>query len=114
MNWKLESEQPLTQLNEHQPDHIHDERREQIKRAALKVFAYRGIAGTKMSMITAQAGISQGLFYRYFNSKEELFTILVQDAMEEAQAAVKNVRHLPGTPYRTNKNINKKYAWWES
>ncbi|WP_420481830.1 TetR/AcrR family transcriptional regulator [Cohnella zeiphila] len=38
-----------------------DERREQIKKAALKVFAGKGLAGTKMSAIAAEAGISQGL-----------------------------------------------------
>jgi TetR/AcrR family transcriptional regulator, regulator of autoinduction and epiphytic fitness len=88
----------MTQPNEQQPGHIHDQRREQIKRAALKVFAERGIAGTKMSMIAAEAGISQGLSYRYFNSKEELFTVLVQEAIEKAGASIQNVPHLPGTP----------------
>ncbi|AJY73902.1 TetR/AcrR family transcriptional regulator [Paenibacillus beijingensis] len=88
----------MTPFNEQQPDRIHEERREQIKSAALKVFALRGIAGTKMSMIAAEAGISQGLSYRYFNSKEELFTLLVEEAMERAQEAVQNIAHLPGTP----------------
>lgn len=54
------------------PDRNQDERREQIKKAARKVFAIKGIAGTKISMIAAEAGISQGLTYRYFQSKEEL------------------------------------------
>jgi TetR/AcrR family transcriptional regulator of autoinduction and epiphytic fitness len=94
----MESEQTLTHINGSQSDGIHDERREQIKRAALKVFAYRGISGTKMSMIAAEAGISQGLSYRYFNSKEEIFTLLIQEALEEAQAAIRNLSHLPGTP----------------
>lgn len=88
----------MTQIHEQSPDRIHDERREQIKRAALKIFAQRGIAGTKMSMIASEAGISQGLSYRYFNSKEEIFSVLVQEAIEEAQAAIKNVHQLPGTP----------------
>ncbi|MFM1654225.1 TetR/AcrR family transcriptional regulator [Brevibacillus sp. B_LB10_24] len=88
----------MNQKHEDQIEHSHDERREQIKRAALKVFARRGITGTKMSMIAAEAGISQGLSYRYFSSKEELFTILVQEAMEEAQTAIKNAHQLPGTP----------------
>jgi AcrR family transcriptional regulator len=88
----------LTRQNIHQPDNIHAERKEQIKRAALKVFAHRGIAGTKMSMIAAEAGISQGLSYRYFSSKEEIFTLLVEEALVEAQMAIKYVPHLPGTP----------------
>jgi TetR/AcrR family transcriptional regulator, regulator of autoinduction and epiphytic fitness len=88
----------LAQVDEEQLDQIRDERREQIKRAALKVFARRGIAGTKMSMIAAEAGISQGLSYRYFSSKDELFTELVQEAMEGAHTALANIDHLPGTP----------------
>lgn len=30
--------------------------------------------------------------------KEEIFSLLVQEAIEEAQAAIKNVHQLPGTP----------------
>lgn len=75
-----------------------DIRREQIKKAALKVFAAKGISGTKMSMIADEAGISQGLSYRYFKSKEELFTTLIQEALEESKSAMKNVPLLPGTP----------------
>ncbi|WP_282940248.1 TetR/AcrR family transcriptional regulator [Paenibacillus sp. RC67] len=79
-------------------EHVQDERKDRIKKAALKVFAERGISGTKMSMIASEAGVSQGLSYRYFDSKEEIFTMLVQEAMEEAQFALKNIHHLPGTP----------------
>lgn len=49
-------------------------------------------------MIAAEAGISQGLTYRYFQSKEELFTLLVHEAIEEAQTSIRNVPMLPGTP----------------
>lgn len=94
----MESERTLKQLNEPKSDALSDDRRDQIKRAALKVFAKRGVDGTKMSTIATEAGISQGLSYRYFSSKEELFTILVQEAIDEAQAAIRNVRHLPGSP----------------
>jgi len=75
-----------------------DERRDQIKRAALKVFAKQGVSGTKMSAIAAEAGISQGLSYRYFASKEEIFTLLVQEAIDEAHYAVRNINQMPGTP----------------
>lgn len=84
--------------NETKSEPIQDERKEQIKKAALKVFAERGISGTKMSMIAAEAGISQGLSYRYFESKEEIFIVLVQEAMEAAQAAIASIPKLPGTP----------------
>lgn len=88
----------MAPLNEDQLHQIRDERKEQIITAAVKVFARRGIIGTKMSMIAAEAGISHGLLYHYFKSKEELFTMLVGQAMEEAEAAMKSVYDLPGTP----------------
>jgi len=88
-------------------DYAQDERREEIKRAALKVFARKGISGTKMSMIAAEAGISQGLSYRYFSSKEELFSLLVQEALEEAQTAIANIGNLPGTPFEQLKALTK-------
>ncbi|GGD88486.1 TetR/AcrR family transcriptional regulator [Paenibacillus nasutitermitis] len=91
-----------------QIEHVHDERREQIKRAALTVFARQGIDGTKMSMIAEEAGISQGLSYRYFSSKEEIFTELVREAMEESQKAIEEVQNLPGTPAELMRTFTKK------
>ena len=75
-----------------------DDRREQIKKAALKVFAKRGLQAAKMSMIAEEAAVSQGLSYRYFSSKEELFAILVQEALDEAQASSEGISRLPGSP----------------
>jgi AcrR family transcriptional regulator len=88
----------LSPLNEEQQLQIRDERREQIMSAALKVFARRGIIGTKMSMIAAEAQISHGLLYHYFTSKEELFTTLVEKAMLASDEAMQSVYKLPGSP----------------
>ncbi|GLX69643.1 TetR/AcrR family transcriptional regulator [Paenibacillus glycanilyticus] len=75
-----------------------DERKDQIKRAALKVFAEKGLAGTKMSMIAEEAGISQGLSYKYFESKDEIFALLVEEAIEESHNAIREIGQLPGSP----------------
>lgn len=88
----------MAPLNEEQLHQIRDERRDQIMGAAIKVFAHRGIAGTKMSMIAAEAGISHGLLYHYFKSKEELLTKLVEEAMAGAEDAISSIYRLPGTP----------------
>lgn len=76
-----------------------DERKDQIKRAALKIFAEKGLSGTKMSMIAEEAGISQGLSYRYFDSKDQIFALLVEEAIEESQNAVRNIHQLQGSPF---------------
>jgi AcrR family transcriptional regulator len=89
----------LSPLNKQQLNKIRDERRDQIKQAALKIFARRGFAGTKTSVIAVEAGISEGLIYRYFKSKDELFTELVQELMEEARREIEHIHQLPGSPF---------------
>jgi AcrR family transcriptional regulator len=88
----------LSPFNKEQFGQIRDERKGQIIRASLKVFSRRGIIGTKISMIAAEAGVSQGLFYHYFKSKDELFTSLVQEAMEESLSGIDNLYQAPGSP----------------
>lgn len=50
--------------------------REQILQAALIVFTQKGYAGTKMIEIARQAKINIATVYRFFESKEVLFTAL--------------------------------------
>jgi AcrR family transcriptional regulator len=95
----------LSPLNKHQLNQIRDELREQIKQAALKRFARHGYLGTKTSMIAAEAGISEGLIFRYFKSKDELFTTLVQELIEEAKKETENLQYLPGTPFEQIKAL---------
>lgn len=97
----------MSPLNKQQLDQIRDGRREQIKQAALKVFARRGYTGTKTSVIAEEAGISEGLIYRYFQSKKELFTTIIQELMEEAKRELEQVPSLPGTPLEQIRNLTK-------
>ncbi|MEK5389607.1 TetR/AcrR family transcriptional regulator [Margalitia sp. FSL K6-0131] len=97
----------MSPLNKQQLDQIRDERREQIKQAALKVFARRGYTGTKTSVIAEEAGISEGLIYRYFQSKKELYTTIVQELMEEAKRELTQAPSLPGTPFEQIRNLTK-------
>jgi AcrR family transcriptional regulator len=55
-----------------------EERRLQIIHTALKVFAANGFKGASIKDIAAAAGISQGLMYHYFPSKEALLEATVQ------------------------------------
>lgn len=66
--------------------------------AALRVFARHGLAGTKISDIAKAAGLSHGLVYHYFESKEAVFVALVVDAMERARLLVERVVRMRGTP----------------
>jgi AcrR family transcriptional regulator len=77
--------------------HIHEEQRSKILSAAQSTFARKGRAAT-MADIASEAGISQGLAYRYFTSKEEIFETLVRQSIRSAGEYDKIIRKLPGSP----------------
>lgn len=74
---------------------VKDERREQILSVALMLFATKGLAATRITDISAKTGISQGLIYHYFSSKEEIFVWLIRSAMDKMNEAARNLEQLP-------------------
>lgn len=52
-------------------------RKQQILDTALTLFVQQGYYGTKTSQISKQAGISEGLLFHYFPTKEKLLEELV-------------------------------------
>ncbi len=76
---------------------LREARREQIIGVAAVVFARQGLAGTKIDDLAAAAGMSQGLLYRYFASKEEVFTAVVQMLDEAGARLCAQVALQPGT-----------------
>jgi AcrR family transcriptional regulator len=59
-----------------------------IKQAGLKLFATKGLAATSIVDIAESAGISTGLLYHYYKSKEDLYAELVSAAITGANAAI--------------------------
>lgn len=76
-----------------------DERKQEILEAALRVFARKGYEKTSISDIAAEIGISQGLCYRYFPSKEMIYDMAL-DAYAE-YIAQQNLERF----YVTGKNL---------
>ncbi|MBN2320980.1 MAG: TetR/AcrR family transcriptional regulator [Acidobacteria bacterium] len=66
-----------------------DRRREQIIRTAFQMFAERGYAATKISDVASAAGLSHGLIYHYFKTKEDVFTELVKSATNVFRAVTR-------------------------
>lgn len=84
---------------------IKDERKEQILVNALKLFARRGLAATKINDIAEVSGFSQGLVYHYFKSKEELFMELVKKGLEESSQTLLQFEALPLEPLEKIRTI---------
>jgi AcrR family transcriptional regulator len=65
-------------------------RRAELVSAAAAVFAQRGVANTAVSDIVKAAGVAQGTFYLYFDSKDDAVLAVVEriaDAMIEKTSA---------------------------
>ncbi|MDR2009088.1 MAG: TetR/AcrR family transcriptional regulator [Bacteroidales bacterium] len=64
---------------------------ENIRDAGVKLFAKKGLAGTSINEIAKEAGISIGLMYHYYKSKEELYIELVKFALTTANELLKQL-----------------------
>ena len=80
-----------------QNQRIRDDRRQQILRAAAHVFARKGLAATTIADIAQAAGVSHGLAYHYFDSKEDIFAQLISRAMDGTERLLLEARSREGT-----------------
>src|SRR3989440_1820673 len=71
------------------------DRRSQILDAALVCFARRGFHQTSMHDISAEAGISVGLIYRYFENKEAVISAMADRHKKEISQMLDRARQAP-------------------
>src|SRR5436190_23115172 len=71
------------------------DRRAQILEAAMVCFAKRGFHQTSMHGISAEAGTSVGLIYRYFVSKEAVIAAMANRHKSEIQDLLERARQAP-------------------
>lgn len=74
-----------------QNEQIRVESKHKIMAAAFKLIAKNGYEATSIAMIAKKAGVSKGLLYNYFTSKEELVKALVMGAMEEGDELIETL-----------------------
>ncbi len=65
---------------------------ERIFRAALQLFAQRGLASTTIEQITELADVGKGTFFNYFRSKEDVFLSLGEIQLGNVEAALEDAR----------------------
>jgi TetR/AcrR family transcriptional repressor of uid operon len=71
------------------------DRKTQIIDAAIVCFAKKGFHQTSMHDISAEAGISVGLIYRYFENKEAVIAAMADRHKKEIQAVLERARQAP-------------------
>ncbi len=76
-----------------------NERRIQISRAALAVFARYGLKRASMTDVAEEAGLSRPAIYQYFKSRDDLlaacFDLVTEDGFAAAEAAAAGHRRMP-------------------
>jgi len=95
-----------------------EDRPQEITAAAFEVFAEKGYAAARVEEVARRAGVSKGLMYLYFRTKEELFKAVIRSivirrvdallqAVEETELSseafmrgplIEFMKQLPGSP----------------
>lgn len=73
--------------------------------AAFRLMSRNGYDSTSISQIAKEAGVSKGLMYNYFNSKEDLIKQLINNTMEEGDRLMTSI--VSENPSETLRNIFK-------
>ena len=71
------------------------DRRSQIMEAAMTCFAKRGFHQASMHDISAEAGISVGLIYRYFQNKEAVISAMADRHKKQIHEILERARQAP-------------------
>jgi len=65
-----------------------DVKRAELASAAARVFGERGVAGTAVSDIVRAAGVAQGTFYLYFDSKDDVLLAVAERFVADVGTAM--------------------------
>ncbi len=69
------------------------EARERIINASIQLFSQKGFDATTTGEIASMAGVTKGLIYYYFTSKEEILNFLVDSLMKDATTIAMDFVH---------------------
>ncbi|MDP6456522.1 MAG: TetR/AcrR family transcriptional regulator [Candidatus Marinimicrobia bacterium] len=73
-------------------------KRTQIIKAAIEVFARKGLERGKIADVAKEAGIGKGTVYEYFRSKEEIFSAIEDSVMGEMMLQIDELLGLSISP----------------
>ena len=78
----------MSPRTEEQFEEIRESRKMEIMNNALELFANYGYHTTSISNISEKAGISKGLLYNYFSSKEELLKSIIDEGIKQISSPI--------------------------
>ena len=74
------------------------DRRTEVLRSALRVFAEKGYHAASIDDIIREAGIARGTFYLYFENKRAIFEELLDGYQQRLQGVIRRISLEPGAP----------------
>lgn len=83
---------------------------ERILHAALALFGERGYEATSVRMIAAEAGVSQGLLYNYFDGKEGLLQTIFQRNRRDVRASFDRAARRGGPAERLDRLVRSAFS----
>ncbi len=84
----------------------------ELTAAALDQFVEKGYAATRLEDVAAQAGVSKGTLYLYFDGKEALFKAVVEEGIVPVLAAAE--QQLAGYSGSASELLRRLlFGWWE-
>ena len=77
-------------------DHVADNSRIDILRAAARCFMERGYSSTSIDDVARRLGATKGRIYHHFPSKADLFAAVFRHGMDRIHEAIEPYRAMPG------------------
>ncbi len=69
--------------------------KEKIIAATVKMAMEKGFANTRTSDIAKEAGVSEGLIFKYFPTKNQLFAVIINDNIQRLKNGVEEIINNP-------------------
>lgn len=85
-------------------------RKEQVLLAAASLFSNQGFESTSMAQICEEAGVSKGLIYHHFRSKNEILRELFKQSTERMKSLSKGVEERGGPEDQLLKILEQLFA----
>ena len=83
--------------------------REAILKAALRVFSDKGYAGTRLSDIAAEMGVTRGAIYWHFKDKQDLYESLISNVTGRTDDIFKQAMAMPISPLMKIQTIMERF-----
>lgn len=99
-------------------EELREQSREKIMEAALDLFGTKGFDATSITDIAKKAGVSKGLLYHYFSSKEHLVKEMIDGLNKLEEEAMSRVKDQEAVVFLENlidmffKEMRENYQWW--